>query len=360
MDKTYKILVINPGSTSTKVAIYENEKELNAKTLEHSAEELAKFPAQIDQLPFRMEAVKSYIAEQGMQVTDFDAFVARGGSYSVFKAGAYQINEEMVDAILHPAPGRTPGASWNATLIANELSKEAGVPAYIYDAVSVDEMEDVARLSGLKEIPRKAAAHTLNTKAVARSVAEKAGSKYEEKNYVITHMGGGISTSAHKKGRIVDMVADDEGTFSPERAGKVPCQSLVDLCYSGKYTYKEMKKMMRGKGGIVSYLGVNGCKDVEAMIKEGNKEAEQVYDALAYQIAKDIGSMAAVLSFELDGIILTGGIAYSEMFTGMVKKYVEKLSEVTVVPGSFEMEALAKGALRVLKGEEGVNTFVRE
>ena len=360
MENTYKILVINPGSTSTKVAIYENEKELNTKTLEHSAEELAKYPAQIDQLPFRMGAVKEYIAEQGMQVSDFDAFVARGGSYSVFKAGAYQINEEMVDAVIHPSAGRTPGASWNATLIANELSKEANAPAYIYDAVSVDEMEDVARYSGLNLIPRKAAAHTLNTKAVARAVAEKEGSRYEEKNYVITHMGGGISTSAHKKGRIVDMVADDEGTFSPERSGKVPCQSLVDLCYSGEYTYKEMKKLMRGKGGIVSYLGVNDCKDVEALIGEGNEEAKAVYEALAYQIAKDIGSMAAVLSFELDGIILTGGIAYSEMFTGMVRKYVEKLAPVTVVPGSFEMEALAKGALRVLKGEEGVNTFERE
>lgn len=357
MEKTYKILAINPGSTSTKVAYFENDREVNARTLEHSAEELAKYSSQIEQLPFRMEAVRAYIKELGLEVTDFDAFVARGGSYATFKAGAYQIGEAMVDAVVHPAEGRTPGASWNATLIANELSKEAGVPAYIYDAVSVDEMEDVARLSGLKEIPRKAAAHTLNTKAVARAVAAQSGGTYEEKNYVITHMGGGISTSAHKKGRIVDMVADDEGTFSPERSGKVPCQSLVDLCYSGKYSYKEMKKLMRGKGGIVSYLGVNDCKDVEALIREGSEEARQVYDALAYQIAKDIGSMAAVMGFEIDGIILTGGIAYSEMFTGMVKSYVEKLSEVTIVPGSFEMEALAKGALRVLKGEEGVNEF---
>ncbi len=357
MEKTYKILAINPGSTSTKVAYFENEKEQNAKTLEHSAEELAKYSSQIEQLPFRMEAVRAYIAELGLKADDFDAFVARGGSYATFKAGAYQINEKMVDAVIHPAEGRTPGASWNATLIANELSKETGKPAFIYDAVSVDEMEDVARLSGLQEIPRKAAAHTLNTKAVARAVAAKCGEKYEDKNFVITHMGGGISTSAHRKGRIIDMVADDEGTFSPERSGRVPCQSLVDLCFSGKYSYKEMKKLMRGKGGIVSYLGVNDCKDVEALIREGNEEAKQVYEALAYQIAKDIGSMAAVMGFDIDGIILTGGIAYSELFTGMVKKYVEKLADVTIVPGSFEMEALAKGALRVLRGEEITNEF---
>lgn len=360
MEENYKILVINPGSTSTKVAVFENEKQLHSKTLEHSAEELKKYASQIEQLPFRMEAVQAYMNELGYQPTDFAAFAARGGSYATFRAGAYQINEEMVDAVIHPAEGRTPGASWNATLIAYEFSKMTGAPAFIYDAVSVDEMEDVARISGLKEIPRKAAAHTLNTKAVARSVAEESGGKYEEKNYVITHMGGGISTGAHKKGRIVDMVADDEGTFSPERAGKVPCQSLVDLCFSGKYTYQEVKKMMRGKGGLVSYLGVNDCKEVEDAALAGDAEAKKIFDALAYQIAKDIGSMAAVLDFDLDGIILTGGIAYSKPFTEMIKKYVAKLAPVTVVAGSFEMEALAKGALRVLRGEEKTNDFCKE
>lgn len=357
MKDDYKILVINPGSTTTKVAIYDNEKEVDTKTLEHSAENLAKYPSQIDQLPLRMEAVKSYVESQGMKIKDFDAFAARGGSYASFEGGAYQINEDMVNAVIHPVKGRTPGASWNATLIAYELSRETNKPAYIYDAVSVDEMEEVARFSGLSLITRKAAAHTLNTKAVARMVAEKECSKYEEKRYVITHMGGGVSTSAHVRGRIIDMVADDEGTFSPERSGRVPCQSLVDLCFSGKYTYQEVKKMMRGRGGIVSYLGINDCKDVEKLAKEGNGYAKNVYEAFAYQIAKDIGSMAAVMNFEIDGIILTGGIAYSEMFTGMVRERVTKLAPVTIVPGSFEMKALANGVLRVLQAKEETHIF---
>ncbi len=357
MKDIYKILVINPGSTSTKVAVYENETEVASRTLEHSAQELAGYASQIEQLPLRTGAVEAYMAEQGLRAEDFDAFVGRGGSFAALKAGAYEVNDNMVDAVRHPREGRTPGASWNACLIARALADRAGCRAYIYDAVSVDEMDDVARLSGLADIERKAAAHTLNTKAVARKLAAAAGTDYEHVNYVIAHLGGGISTSAHRKGRIVDMVADDEGTFSPERPGRVPCSALVDLCYSGKYTYKEMKRMMRGTGGMVSYLGSNSAKDVEKMIDAGDERARTVYEAMAYQIAKDIGSMAAVLNFELDGVILTGGIAQSPRLIGMIRDRVEKLAPVTVMAGSFEMEALALGTLRVLRGQEEPNVF---
>lgn len=357
MKDTYRILVINPGSTSTKVAVFENEQETDTCTLEHTAEELARFPRQIDQLPLRAQAVRNYVAQLGFRMEAFDCFVARGGSFAAMQAGAYVINANMVDAVRNPREGRTPGASWNACLIADELARETGAPALIYDAVSVDEMEDVARLSGLAEIERRAAAHTLNTKAVGRMVARREGRSYETANYVITHMGGGISTSAHRRGRIVDMVADDEGTFSPERPGRVPCSTLVDLCYSGKYSYPEMKRLMRGKGGIVSYLGTNSCQEVERRIDAGDRQAEQVYAAMAYQIAKDIGAMAAALHFEMDGVILTGGIACSTLLTGLVIGHVRRLAPVTVVPGSFEMQALANGALRVLRGEETVHVF---
>ncbi|MBQ9031998.1 MAG: butyrate kinase [Parasporobacterium sp.] len=359
MKPFYNILVINSGSTSTKVAVFHDFEEISNKTLEHSSQVLEQFHSQQEQIPFRTEAVRNYIQELGLLITDFDAFVGRGGSIAAFQAGAYEVNDAMIDAVYHPRDGRTPGASWNACVIAHTLASEAGKKAYIYDAVSTDEMTEIARYSGYKEIVRKAAAHTLNTKAVARKVAADHGKEYRDCNYVITHLGGGISTSAHRKGRIIDMVCDDEGTFSPERAGKVPCSTLIDLCYSGRYTYREMKGIMRGRGGLVSYLGTNSAKEVEARIQSGDTEAKTVYEAMAYQIAKDIGSMAAVMGFALDGIILTGGIAYSGLLTGMITSYVENLAPVTVVPGSFEMEALAGGIVRVLRGEEEVRVFDR-
>mgnify|MGYP001386554884 CR=1 FL=1 len=347
-----RILVINTGSTSTKVAIFEDGKKTCERNIEHPAEELKKYDSQLDQRAMRTASVREFLNNVGLAPEDFTAVAARGGSYAVFESGAYEVDQNFLQVVANSK--NTPGASWNSCLIAADIAKEAGIKAYIYDAVSVDEMYDIAHLSGLPQIPRKAAVHTLNTKAVGRMLAQQAGQKYEDMNFVIAHMGGGISTSAHCKGRIVDLNADDEGTFSPERPGRVPCSALVDLCYSGTYTYKQAKRLMRGQGGLVAYLGTNSAQEVEEMIADGDETAKSVYEAMAYQISKDIAAMAAAMSFVVDRIILTGGIAHSKMLTDMIKQRVGKIAPVEIMAGSFEMEALASGVLRVLHGQEQV------
>lgn len=350
-----RILVINTGSTSTKVALYEDGKNICQRDLEHPAEELSKFESPLEQYAMRTAAVRQFLASQDIDIKSLSAVAARGGSYAVFRSGAYEVDEAFLQMVR--SSDRTPGASWNSCLIAHEIASDAGVKAYIYDAVSVDEMYEMAHISGLPQIPRKAAVHTLNTKAVSRAVAKKLGKTYEEVNFVVAHLGGGCSCSAHCRGRIVDLVADDEGTFSPERPGRVPCSALVDLCYSGEYTKKEAKKLMRGKGGLVAYLGTNSAIEVERRIESGDREAELVYQAMAYQIAKDIGGMAAAMCFDVDRVILTGGIAHSKLLTGMICQRVEKIAPVEIVPGSFEMDALAGGVHRVLTGEEQANHY---
>lgn len=345
-----RILVVNTGSTSTKVAIFEDDKMVCECNIEHAAEALKKYDSPLEQRSMRTKAVREFLSSQDLTARDFSAVSARGGSYAVLEAGAYEVNQGLMDVVANSK--NTPGAAWNSCLIAADIAAEGGIKAYIYDAVSVDEMTEVAHISGLPEIPRKAAAHTLNTKAVGRMTAQRMGKKYEDMNFVIAHLGGGISTSAHCKGRIIDLNADDEGTFSPERPGRVPCSALVDLCYSGKYTYKQVKKLMRGQGGLVAYLGTNSAVEVEKMIAAGDERAKLVYEAMAYQVSKDIADMAAAMMFDVDRVIMTGGIAHSKMLTEMIKRRVKKIAPVEVIPGSFEMEALAAGALRVLRGEE--------
>lgn len=345
-----RILVINTGSTSTKVAIFEDERKVCQTNIEHSAEELAAYDSPLDQCQMRTRAVMGFLDEMGFSPVDFSAIAARGGSYAVLEAGAYEVDEAFLHMV--SASKRTPGASWNSCRIAAEIAGAAGIKAYIYDAVSVDEMYDIAHISGLPQIPRRAAVHTLNTKAVARMYAKSADKRYEDMNFVIAHLGGGISTSAHCKGRIVDLTADDEGTFSPERPGRVPCSALVDLCYSGEYGYKQAKRLMRGQGGLIAYLGTNSAVEVERRIAAGDSRAKLVYEAMAYQVSKDIGSMAAAMSFLVDRIILTGGIAHSKMMTTLIKDRVERIAPVEIIAGSFEMEALAAGTLRVIRGEE--------
>lgn len=345
-----RILVINTGSTSTKAAVFEDGRRLCQQDIDHPAQELKRYDGPLEQRPMRTEAVRAFLREQEIPLDSLSAVAARGGSFAVFEAGAYEIDQDLLHTV-ETSP-LTPGAAWNSCLIAADLAGEAGVKAYLYDAVSVDEMYPIAHLSGLPQLPRRAAAHTLNSKAVSRMVAEKMGRRYEELNFVVAHLGGGCSTTAHRKGRIVDLTADDEGTFSPERPGRVPCSALVDLCFSGEYTRKEVKKLLRGQGGLVAYLGTNSAVEVERRIANGDSEAKQVYEAMAYQISKDIAAMAAAMDFEVDRVILTGGIAHSRMLTGMIAQRVERVAPVEIVPGSFEMEALAAGVHRVLCGEE--------
>lgn len=346
----YKILAINPGSTSTKIAVYENEKELITTTLNHSSEETAKYAHIQDQFSMRKKAVTEFLTENGYNVEEFDAIVGRGGLLPPVKSGAYRVNELMVDSLMNRP--YIEHASNLGALIAYDIAKEIGVEAYIYDSVRVDELQAVARISGMPEIPRESSVHALNSRAMAMKAASMKGKKYEDLNLVVAHLGGGISLSAHENGKMIDIVSDDEGPFSPERAGRVPCNSLIKLCYSGKYDQKSMIKQLRGNGGLVAYLGTVDAREVEAKINEGDENAKLVYEAMAYQIAKSIGEMATVLYGKVDAIILTGGIAYSKMLTEWIKARVEFISEVLVLPGENEMEALALGTLRVLRGKE--------
>ena len=354
-----KILVVNPGSTSTKVAIFEDEREVSLERIDHPVEELEKYERLMDQLEMRKKAVLDFIDRNGFKIEDFDAIAARGGILPPLESGTYEVNEEMVNYLKYETP--VEHASNLAAVIAYELAKPHGIPVYITDPVSVDEFIPEARISGIPEIERKSLSHALNTKAVARRVAkENLGKDYKETNMVVAHLGGGISVSAHLKGRMIDVNnANDEGPFSPERTGELPVGDLVRIAYSGKYTKRELKKRYVGKGGLVAYLGTNDLRKAMEMAKEDEK-AKIVVEAMAYQIAKEIGGMCAVLKGDVDAIVLTGGMANNEEFVEMIKRYVERFAPVFVVPGEFEMLALAQGALRVLKGEERAKEWRRD
>jgi butyrate kinase len=341
------ILVINPGSTSTKVAIFEDDVKKVQETLRHDVEELERFNDLMEQEDFRKEAILKFVESNGYKLEDFDAIACRGGILPPLESGTYIVNEEMVDYLKNKT--RVKHASNLAAVIGYSLSG-GKIPVYITDPVSVDEMIDEARLSGIPEIERLSLAHALNIKAVAREVANQLGKRYEELNMVVAHLGGGISVTAHEKGRMIDVNnANDEGPFSPERTGELPVGDVAKLCFSGKYTKEELKKMFIGKGGVVAYLGTN---DVKKVMEEGTEEEKFIIDAMVYQIAKEIGGMCAVLKGRVDAIVITGGIANNVEVVEKIKSYVFKFAPVFSVPGEFEMEALAKGALRVLKGEE--------
>ena len=271
------------------------------------------------------------------------------------KSGAYVVNELMLD-ILKNRPIMEHASNLGAP-IAYEIAKAADVKAYIYDSVRTDELNDIARISGMPDISRTSTCHVLNTRAMAMKLAKKYGKKYEDMNFVVAHLGGGVSLNVHEKGKIVDIVSDDEGPFSPERAGRVPCRELIELCYSGKFDKNTMRKKLRGNGGLKAYLGTMDAREVEKMIKNGDEKARIVYEAMAYQVAKSIGELATVVEGKVDAIILTGGIAYSEMMTSWIKKRVEFIAPVEIMPGENEMESLAYGILRVLRGEEKAREY---
>lgn len=345
-----KIVAINPGSTSTKLALYMDEQEIFVQTLDHPVEEIQKYDRVQDQFQFRKEVILECLEENNVNLKDLSAIVGRGGILPPVQSGAYRVNEAMVDRLANNPV--VEHASNLGALIAYELAKPLGIPAFIYDSVAVDEFDEIARISGMPTIERVSTSHALNSRAMARKVAKKYDKSYEEMNFIVAHLGGGISLSAHKKGRMVDILADDEGPFSPERAGRVPCNKLIDLCYSGDYDKKTMKKMLRGKGGIGAYLGTLDAREVEKMIDEGNDQAALTYKAMAYQISKGVGEMATVLEGNVDAIVITGGIAYSKMVTTWISDRVSFLGPIEIMAGENELEALAFGALRVLKGQE--------
>lgn len=357
MQEVFRLLIINPGSTSTKIAIFDNEKPVLEQTLRHSNEELAPFATIIDQYEFRKNVILDTLNTNGINITKLNAVVGRGGLLKPMEGGTYKVNEKMLEDLKAAPMGQH--ASNLGAIIANEIASQLNIPAFIVDPVVVDEMEEVARYSGMPEIKRISIFHALNQKAVARRAAADLGKKYEELNLIVAHMGGGISVGAHKNGRIIDVnnALDGEGPFSPERTGSLPVGGLMKLCYSGKYTLDEMKKKVVGKGGLVAYLGTNDGREVEKMIEAGDKNAELVYEAMAYQVAKEIGACAAVLEGKVDAVCLTGGLAYDKRLMGWIKERIQFIGDVRIYPGEDEMIALAEGGLRVLRKEEKAKEY---
>lgn len=355
--QTYRILAINPGSTSTKIAIYDNDKEVFETTLRHTSEEINQYATIFDQYAFRKQVILDALNEAGINLTKLSAVVGRGGLLKPIAGGTYQVSETMIEDLKVGVLGEH--ASNLGGIIANEIASNLNIPAYIVDPVVVDEMQEVARVSGMPEIARKSIFHALNQKAVARRAADEMDKPYDQLNFIVAHLGGGISVGAHLKGQVVDVnnALDGEGPFSPERSGDLPVGDLAKLCFSGKYTLDEIKKLIKGQGGMVAYLGTNDGREVVKMIEAGDQKAEVVYKALAYQVAKEIGKCATVLKGQVDAIILTGGLAYDDMLIKWISDSVDFMGKVIVYPGEDEMSALALGGLRVLQGSETAKSY---
>jgi len=350
------ILVINPGSTSTKIAIFQEEVMHLETSIEHTREELITHSSPEEQAQLRRDALLTWIQEVGFESTRFSAIAARGGVIGQLKSGAYRIDQALKEASLHST---TPHASNLAAVIAFDLAQQWRIPAYIYDAVcGMGEPDPIYTYSGLKELPRPFLTHVLNTRAVGFHHAHVQGENLFQKTYIVTHLGGGITTNLLFHGEILDFVGDDEGTFSPERSGGLPARSLVKLAFSGKYTQKQLQTKLKGQGGLVDYFATNDFRIIEQKaFSELDQKAQEVIAAMALQIAKDIGSMAAVAEGKIDAVLLTGGLAHSAKLCQWIEKRVQFISPVYRYPGSFEMEALAEGVLRVLRGEETAHPY---
>jgi len=361
---TYRLLVINPGSTSTKIAVYDDEQPLFVETLRHSSEEIVAFPHILDQYDFRLKAVLEFLEGKQIRLDSLSAVVGRGGLLRPIPSGTYQVNDKMVADLSRRNKEREHASSLGG-LLARDIAGQVGVPAFIVDPVAVDEFDDLARISGLPEIERKSIGHALNVKSAGRRAALDLGRPYPELNLVVVHLGGGISVYAHRKGRMVDVnqAVDGTGPFAPERSGGLPVGDVLRMCfgvhpYEGLHiTYEEMCKKLAGKGGLVAHLGTNNAQEVERRINAGDDHARLIYEAMAYQIAKEIGAMATVLKGELDAIVITGGVAHSKMLLGWIRDRVSWIAPILVYPGEDEMLALAQGALRVLKGEETARQY---
>ena len=354
MKKEPIVLAINPGSTSTKFAIYKGSSILLKQSVKHQDDQLLKFPTVFSQAEYRLNEIRKYLTPEHIQ--QLDAIVGRGGFLRPLSSGTYLVNEKMIEELKAAKYGEH--ASNLGAVLANELATGLSIPSFIVDPVVVDELEDVARLSGIVELERKSHVHALNIKAVSLKAAEMLSKPLEQLNFVVAHLGGGISVVAHKAGKLVDVNnANNEGPFSPERAGGLPAYQLVKLCYSGKYTEQEMLDKLTRKGGLFSYLGSKDIIEIEKKIENGDHKSSMVLDAMIYQVAKEIGAMATVLDGQVDRIVLTGGIAYSEQITKKIIEKVKYIAPVMVIPGEEELEALAFGAQRVLQGIESHKTY---
>ena len=350
-----KVLVINPGATSTKVAVFEEERELLKKSIVHTAQELEGFDRVIDQADFRQRAVLEAVAEGGFRLEDFDAVCGRGGLYRPIPSGTYAVSDRVMQDVEQAPYGEHP--SNLGAYLARRIGDLVGIPAFFVDPVCVDEMTEVAHVSGFAEFRRLSQFHALNQKSVGRKSARRLGKSYEEARLIVCHLGGGVSVAAHDHGRVVDVFnVKDEGAMGMDRGGGLPVNQLIDYCYAGR-SREEVKRTLGRRSGMLSYVGTTDFREICARVVSGDERFTAAYRALVYQLAKDIGAMAAVLHFEVDAIVYTGGMAYEQFFCDDITAYVGRLAPVLRFPGEEEMRALAEGALRVLHGEAQAETY---
>ncbi|MBN2227031.1 MAG: butyrate kinase [candidate division Zixibacteria bacterium] len=351
------ILVINPGSTSTKIAMYKNEQPVFSEEISHRAEDLAKFESIMDQQEFREGLIISALQKAGYHINDIDCIIARGGALRPLPSGTYRINDHMLYDLKEGVYGLH--ASNLGAVLARRIADTIKVDAFIVDPITVTELEDIAKLSGLPDIERVSIFHALNQKAVARLAARDLGKRYADCRFIVAHLGGGISVGVHKYGRVVDVnnALNGDGPFAPTRSGHLPVWSLVELAFSGKYTERQLKEKIWSNGGVTAYLGTSDMREVKERIKQGDQKARLVYEAMAYQVAKEIGAFSAVLEGKVDAIVLSGGLARDEEFVGLIKKQVGFIADFMIYPGSDEMRALDMGAVRVLIGEEEAKEY---
>jgi butyrate kinase len=356
MHKEHRLLVINVGSTSTKVAWFKENAPIILETIRYSGEDLSRYSSLDEQLPLREKDLLKFLKKNGIVLEEVDMIVSRGGLGRPAPAGAYEIDEAMCKDLLEGKFGKHPSALGPA--MALDISKKYGIPAIVIDPPSTDEFEPLARFSGLPEIERKSAFHALNQKAAARRLAGELRKKYEEMNLVVAHLGGGITVGAHWKGRVIDCTHGlGEGSFTPERAGSLPTTDLIEMAFSGSLDKKQILSRLIGQGGLFAYLGTNDDEKIQEMIRAGDEKAKLAYEAMAYQVAKEIGAMSVVLKGVIDGIILTGGLANSAMMTSLIRKWIDFIAPVYIYPGEDEISALAEGGLRVLRKKEELKRY---
>ncbi len=358
MKKRFLILTLNPGSTTTKFALFKNERPVFTENIHHSPRKLKKFKGILEQYQFRREAILKALKKRRIDLSNLDAIVGRGGLLKPVPSGTYHITKKMLKDLHIRMKG---GHSSNlGGVLAYDIGEELGIPSFIVDPVVLDEFEPLARISGLPELERKSIFHALNQKAVARKVARRFFKKdYRELNFIVVHLGGGISIGAHRRGRVIDVnnALDGEGPFAPKRAGTLPAGDLVRLCYSRKYTLDEILEKIIDKGGLTAHLGTSDVREIERRIDRGEEKAKLIFQAMAYQIAKEIASMASVLKGRIDALILTGGLAQSKLLIRWIKERIRFLGRIILYPGEEELEAMARGALKVLEGKEKARKY---
>lgn len=351
------ILVINPGSTTTKIAVFteNNTKKLFETTIVHDEEKILSFPTIASQEDYRREMLEDYLKEHGYDKSRLSAVVGRGGMAFELSSGGYLVNKTLCERMASPElPAH---ASSLGAILAYDIAEELGIPSYIYDSPMGCDLTEVAKITGIAEVEKYGAIHLLNSRAMAMDYAKQTGRDYNDLDLIVCHLGGGITANAQKHGKVVDTAGYDDGPMAPERSGGVPLILFKNLCFDGKHTSEDMDRLISGKGGMYSYLGTKDCIEVEKRIEAGDEKAAVVYEAMAYQVAKSIAGLSVALEGHVDAIIITGGIAHSKMLTDMIKKYAGHLGNIVVMPGEKEMQALADGAMRMLKGDEAANVY---